>query len=121
LLPSYEVSGTDIAHLAATKVYQMLIVAIAFTTPAQLILTTMRVLWDQEVPVFLEILKLALDVQLMPHNVVKANVAIFSLLSFELDLNWLQGDMLNRKILTSLEMDISSMLLHCKLIWMALL
>lgn len=57
----------------------------------------------------------------MPHNVVKAQIAIFSLLSFELDLHWLQGDMLNRKILTSLEMDISSMLLHCKLIWMALL
>ena len=50
----------------------MVIVAIAFTTPAQPILTTVRVLWDQEVPVFLEILKLALDVLLMPQNVVKA-------------------------------------------------
>ena len=100
----------------------MRIARIAFTTPTHPVLTTERVLWDQEVTVSLDILKLALDVLLVSHNVVEPQVAIiFSLLSFELNLNWLKGDMLNRIILTSLEMDISSMLLHCKLIWVALL
>jgi len=122
LLSSYKVSCTNITHLAAAKINKMRIARIAFTTPTHPVLTTERVLWDQKVTVSLNILKLALDVLLMSNNVVKPQVAIiFSLLSFELDLNWLQGDMLNRIILTSLEMDISSMLLHCKLIWVALL
>jgi hypothetical protein len=98
----------------------MLVARIAFSTSTHSVLSTKRVLWDQKVAISLDILKLALNVLLVLDNVVEAQVAIFSLLSLKLDLDWLERDMLDGKVL-SLEMNISSVLLHSKLIRKTLL
>jgi hypothetical protein len=67
----------------------MLVARIAFSTSTHSVLSTKRVLWDQEVAISLDVLKLALNVLLVLDNMVEAQVAIFSLLSLELDLDWL--------------------------------
>jgi hypothetical protein len=72
LLSSYEVSGTNIAHLTTAKVDWMMVARIAFTTSTHPVLTTETVLWNQEVTVSLDVLKLALNVLLMLDNVVKS-------------------------------------------------
>jgi hypothetical protein len=67
----------------------MLVARIAFSTSTHSVFSTKRVLWDQEVTISLDVLKLTLNVLLVLDNVVEAQVAIFSLLSLELDLDWL--------------------------------